>query len=135
MSSGWKKTTRRSTDTLRLLAQLGKAKEPYLRRVIDFFRDLWEIVEDNPHISIQFTMTDGFRVYHDDQCLFYMHIDRCHWALLFLNEDHLFYGPTKNRQYFNLSVPKGSHSEMWRLKESEEFAYLLRRIRDLSAST
>ena len=76
MATGWKKTTKRSTNTLRLLAQLKKAEPIYLRRVLDFLRGVWEAAEQNNCLTIKVTKTDGFRVYHNDRCVFFMHIDR-----------------------------------------------------------
>ncbi len=134
MTTGWKKTTHRESDVLRMLAQLGRAKAPYLRRVVDFLCDLWETVENNPRLSVRLTMTDGLRVYHDDRCLFYMHIDRTHWALLFLDEEHLFYGLDANRQIFRQETKNGSHPEMWQLMEPEEFEYLIELVREFPSS-
>ncbi|MDO9566286.1 MAG: HNH endonuclease signature motif containing protein [Candidatus Desulfaltia sp.] len=128
----YRKTTKRHSDTLRVLAQLHKPEPQLLRELVSFLKQLWELGEKNDLLIVDMKTDDGLQVYHDRQKVFYMHLNRKRWALLMLNKEFKMYKPESEQPFLNISSAKNqSHDQQWRLCEKAEFDTIIKFISGL----
>ncbi len=131
MRSGWKKTTVRKTELLRVLGQIDGTDSEFFPHKVHFLRSLAELAESNPLLSVYYVQTDGVWVSYDREMVFYAHIDTKKWILLYLRPGYLLYGPRTNAKIFKDRRRNASFPETWRLREPKEFEYILSKLRRL----
>ncbi len=132
------KRTRRSdrkTSVIRVLAQLQKADQAYLKRITQFLFRLWSAVEANPALQCNITKTDGVWVFYAQKTVFYLQFNRKNFALLFLEPEFLLFGSPI------VSDLRPSPKEKWSFKfqaflsEDREFDALARYLERLPKIT
>jgi hypothetical protein len=138
MATGWKKTTKRTSCVLRILAQIRRASSEHMPILVNFLYQLWELADRNDSISFDIRKTDGFVVKHDNKEVFYMHIDRKEWALLmFKNSDILAHDDKFQREFKEKrEIPSSiyPYDQKYRIKDKNEFDYIIAVVRKLKNS-
>lgn len=135
MSTGYKKTTKRTSMVLRILAQITNAEATHLARLVNFLHELWALGDKNDLLTFEVHKTDGFVLYHENKRVFFLHISPKRWALLMLLKDDKL---AKDRKHYNVLCDKRPihssiypYDEQYRIKEKSEFEYILKFVSKL----